>query len=112
MIKIQQDLEREKARKYQIKSQRQAEVQATLDYKDNLKRREQVKAKFETENDMSQLKANAAMEVNREKQYKSFFNQFDQDMSKRMGQHMDAVTTMEYEKEQNRNQIEAKNEQE
>ena len=44
------------------------------------------------------MQLNAQLELQKEQQYKQFFNRYDADLAKRMEKHMDTVTVQEMEK--------------
>ncbi len=109
MIQIQQDLNKEKQRNAQMKSQRAVEASTQIELKKKREEIERMEEYAKKQEELKLMKTNATLEEQREKQYKDFFKQYDSNMSKRMERHVSNVTTQEVERQTKLNELERKN---
>ena len=97
-------------RTLQQKNEYSKQQQELLSYRNQLKRREGEEKMREREEYNKMCEENARREMNKERQYKQFFNDFDRNMQDRMQQHVHTVLNPEIDKITNTQNWEKKSE--
>lgn len=106
---IQKDLRQEELRKGQKKANFTQEAQEVVSYKRMIKEMENKRKVDEKDEYQKLAQENHDREVERENNYKRYFQEFDNDMSERMANHMKFVTSAHISKQNMLDEIEDKN---
>ena len=95
---IERDIQNEKLRNYQQRNDFNKQQQELLNYRGHMKRLEDEQKAREREEYNKMCEENARREINKERQYKQFFYDFDRNMQDRMQQHVQTVLNPEIDK--------------